>query len=32
MLEDKSYSLKEYAEQFKQTHLKLKEAILKWAN
>jgi hypothetical protein len=29
MLEDKSYSLKEYAEQFKQTHLKLKEAILK---
>ena len=29
MLEDRTYQLTEYAEQFKQTHLKLKEAILK---
>ena len=29
MLEDKTFSLAEYAEQFEQTHLKLKEAILK---
>jgi len=29
MLEDKTFSLVEYAEQFEQTHLKLKEAILK---
>ena len=29
MLKDKTYALTEYAEQFKETHLKLKEAILK---
>jgi len=29
MLEDRTYSLTEYANQFKETHLKLKEAILK---
>jgi hypothetical protein len=29
MLEDRTYALTEYAEQFKETHLKLKEAILK---
>ena len=29
MLEDRTYQLTEYAEQFKETHLKLKEAILK---
>ena len=31
MLEDRTYALTEYAEQFEATHLKLKEAILKWA-
>ena len=29
MLEDRTYNLKEYAEQFEATHLKLKEVILK---
>ena len=29
MLEDRTYSLAEYAEQFEETHLKLKAAILK---
>ena len=29
MLEDRTYNLAEYANQFKETHLKLKEAILK---
>lgn len=29
MLEDRTYSLTEYAREFKETHLKLKEAILK---
>jgi hypothetical protein len=29
MLEDRTYSLIEYAEKFEETHLKLKEAILK---
>ena len=29
MLEDRTYQLTEYAKQFKETHLKLKEAILK---
>jgi hypothetical protein len=29
MLKDRTYQLTEYAEQFKETHLKLKEAILK---
>ena len=29
MLEDRTFSLTEYAEQFEKTHLKLKEAILK---
>ena len=31
MLQDKSFSLSEYAKEFKDTHIKLKEAILKWA-
>jgi len=30
MLEDRTYSLTEFAKEFKETHLKLKEAILKW--
>ena len=29
MLEDRTYSLTEFAKEFKETHLKLKEAILK---
>ena len=29
MLKDKTYALTEYAKEFKETHLKLKEAILK---
>jgi hypothetical protein len=29
MLEDRTYALTEYAKEFKETHLKLKEAILK---
>jgi|TARA_B100000035_G_C21016760_1_gene562224 predicted kinase len=29
MLQDKSFSLSEYAKEFKDTHIKLKEAILK---
>jgi|TARA_R100001460_G_scaffold86372_1_gene127856 predicted kinase len=29
MLKEKTFTLTEYAEEFKQTHLKLKEAILK---
>jgi hypothetical protein len=29
MLEDRTYNLEEYAQQFEETHQKLKEAILK---
>ena len=31
MLQEKTYSLEEFATEFQQTHLNLKEAILKWA-
>ena len=30
MLKDKSFTLTQYAKEFKETHLQLKEAILKW--
>jgi hypothetical protein len=29
MIEDRTYSLTEFAKEFQETHLKLKEAILK---
>jgi hypothetical protein len=32
MLEDKTYSLTEYAKQLENKLVKLKEAILKWVN
>ena len=31
MIQEKTYSLEEFAKEFQQTHLNLKEAILKWA-
>ena len=30
MLKDKTFTLTQYAKEFKETHLQLKEAILKW--
>jgi len=32
MLKEKTFGLTEYAEEFKQTHINLKNAILKWVN